>query len=179
MTKVIKIPIVGGNVALVDPSDAPLMREYKWHMGGHLSKYAKTSVGKSGVFMHRLIMDPPANMDVDHINGDPLDNRRANLRLATRSQNAANRTYTNSGTGYKGVYYYPSRERYQGTVRADGGRYRGPYRESAEDAARDHDALARGLFGAFATVNFPGPGERGVIPRHPEARTEKRGERKA
>jgi hypothetical protein len=54
--------------------------------------------------LHRLIIDAPIDKEVDHINGDPLDNRKSNLRLATHSQNMFNRGKTKVNTsGFKGV----------------------------------------------------------------------------
>jgi hypothetical protein len=67
--------------------------------------YTDRSNGRSQAFVHRLIMGFPEGMDVDHINGNALDNRRENLRVCTRSQNAMNKKLrSDSTTGYKGVY---------------------------------------------------------------------------
>tara|TARA_R100000995_G_scaffold71191_1_gene39828 strand:+ start:267 stop:914 length:648 start_codon:yes stop_codon:yes gene_type:complete len=67
--------------------------------------YTDRSNGRSQAFVHRLIMGFPEGMDVDHINGNGLDNRRENLRVCTRSQNAMNKKLrSDSTTGYKGVY---------------------------------------------------------------------------
>jgi hypothetical protein len=60
--------------------------------------------------MHRLILGIP-NSEVDHVNGNPLDNRRVNLRLATRAQNSANtRSRKNTTSKYKGVYWIDLRK---------------------------------------------------------------------
>lgn len=92
----------------------------------------------SRISVHRMILDAPAGMDVDHINHNPLDNRKENLRLVTTSQNLQNRSgaMTTSKTGVRGV----SRCSFTGKYRAVlglGGRYIHVGRfETLDDAAR-------------------------------------------
>jgi len=152
---------VGPEVTLVDACDAALVRENgPWHLGGTNSNYAKSY---QGGYLHRLIMAPGPDEFVDHINGDCLDNRRRNLRIATRSENCANTAVVLNSTGYKGVAVYPKKKkRYQARLCKHGQVFRGPYRATAEEAARDYDGLARGIHGPFAAVNFPIENERGV-----------------
>lgn len=164
MKRVYKIT-VGDTEATVDPMDAYLVREHRWHRGGTNDGYAATQLNGTTMYMHRLIMGAAPSEMVDHIDGNPLNNRRSNLRIVTRSQNAANISTTRNATGYKGVATFPSRGKYQGRVCKDGGTFRGPYRKTPEEAARDYDDMARGLFDGHATVNFPRAGERGVIAR--------------
>ena len=110
--------------------------------------------------MHRVVLQRvvgrPLTRDdiVDHINHNGLDNRRPNLRLATRSQNAANLgPYANNTSGYKGVDF--NRGKWRARIREGGVRYFLGYFETAEDAARAYDTKAHELFGEFASLNFP------------------------
>jgi hypothetical protein len=84
---------VGKHVVLVDDEDLPLVsRSRNWspvQSGRHV--YAIGYVGGKTVYMHRLITNAPKGMDVDHINHDSLDNRRANLRVCSHSENLLNR----------------------------------------------------------------------------------------
>lgn len=166
MSRVSKITLKTGEVASVDMSDIHLVKEYRWHRGGTKNQYAvayaREGRGKSPLYLHRLIMGAGDGEIVDHINGDPLDCRKANLRIVTRSQNAANRSVTKNPSGYRGVFYFPQRRKYQARVTCEGGVFRAPYRKAAKQAATDFDSLARALFGEFATYNFPRRGERGV-----------------
>lgn len=155
-----KIP-VSDNFALVDPCDAALVREYSWHLGGTDKRYARTS-SLGGQYMHRLIVAPGPGEFVDHVNGHCLDNRRVNLRIASRSDNAANIAITSNATGYKGVNFHPEKRTYQARLCKDGQIFRGPNRKKPEEAALDYDGLARGIHGPFAVVNFPIGTERGV-----------------
>jgi len=67
--------------------------------------HAHTGNGSNGCYIHRLVMGFPEGMDVDHINGNGLDNRKENLRVCSRSQNSMNKKLrSDSTTGYKGVY---------------------------------------------------------------------------
>lgn len=164
MSRVYKVK-VSDTEAMVDPSDAHLVRQYAWHRGGTKDGYAATTIKGKTTYMHRLILGAAASEIVDHIDGNPLNNRRSNLRIVTRSQNAANLAFSRNPYGFKGVCFYPEKNRYQGRVCKDSGTFRGPYRKTPEEAARDYDAMARGIHGDHTTYNFPLPGERGVIVR--------------
>ena len=166
MGKIARIKLKTGEVAFVDLNDAHLVREYSWHRGGTQNRYAvayaKKGRGKAPLYLHRLVMGAGDSDIVDHIDGHPLNNRKENLRIVTRSQNAANRSKTYNSSGYRGAFYFPSKQKYKARLTCDGGVFSGPYRATAEQAAHDWDALARALFGKHATFNFPRKGERGI-----------------
>src|SRR5262249_39337652 len=121
--------------------------------------YAKrsgiNSDGTHGIRLHRFILNAPPSVEVDHVNGDSLDNRRGNLRYSTRAQNNRNRGRTRANkSGFKGV----SRQRGGGGFRAQMTRdgvvyYLGKF-STAIDAALAYDAAARRLHGEFARTNF-------------------------
>jgi hypothetical protein len=96
---------------------------------------------------------------IDHINGDSLDNRRANLRLATPSQNAYNRAKIRSkkSSRYIGVYFEKATGRWTVKIRIGRGKRLWLGRFNSEiAAARAYDAAAKKYHKEFAVLNFPG-----------------------
>jgi len=110
--------------------------------------------------LHRFIMNAPKGKIVDHINGDGRDNRKENLRICTRSENARNQHCTPRGSiPYRGVDYYPRPKRvqhYRMTIKDPKTSQRmTSWHYSAELAALAYDELAKQYHGEFLTLNFP------------------------
>lgn len=146
-----------GEEILFDLDDLPLVSQLRWRVKPSSTsdaKYAKGDLapGKS-YFLHRYLLgirDP--RIHVDHINGDGLDNRRANLRLASRSQNMANRRAWGETSGFKGVTKIPYGFRFQLQF---GGEIR--LRGEAKDeiiAAMIYDHACEIYHGAYGRKNF-------------------------
>ena len=93
---------------------------------------------------------------VDHRNTDSLDNRRANLRLATHSQNSCNsrRDKSNTYSRYRGVSFSKRKQKWFAAIRADGKKTWLGYFDSEEDAAKAYDTAAKKYHGEYATLNF-------------------------
>lgn len=155
---VCQISVRPDRTALVDDEDFDRLGPRGWRViTGYARKKFKCADGKRHWFgMHRLVIHAPAGVDVDHVNGDPFDNRRANLRLANDSLNAANRrllTAVNT-SGFRGVVFHRLLGKWQAGIKCRGRSiYLGVF-ASPEDAARAYDAAARRLFGEFARCNF-------------------------
>lgn len=100
------IPLTQGKLAVVDDEDYEWLSSFKWHYNEAAG--ARRKVNGKHVLMHRVIMGSPSGLDVDHRDHDRLNNRRSNLRVATRSQNQANRSLTLKGTAtnVKGVTFH-------------------------------------------------------------------------
>jgi hypothetical protein len=162
-----EIPLSQNLVALVDDEDYDrVMAAGKWSaIRGRSTFYARKSVARPGgargaISLHTYLTGWPL---VDHINGDGLDNRRANLRPATGAQNMHNRRLNRDNkTGFKGVSWDAQRGRWRADINLNGRRKFLGYHEAPEAAAHAYDEAARSLHGEFATVNFPTAGERGA-----------------
>ena len=116
--------------------------------------YAKTKTRRAGgnLYMHSLIT---GFAEVDHWDGDGLNNRRSNLREVTHAQNMGNaRKQYGCSSQYKGVYW--GGKKWQAQIGVNHGtRYLGRF-VNEEDAARAYDAAALEAWGEFARLNFPG-----------------------
>jgi hypothetical protein len=159
-----KIPLTQGKFAIVDPQDYERLAKYKWHLSkSPTSSYAarRQYSGPGGlrkkIWMHREVIDIPKHMLCDHVNGNGLDNRAANLRPATISQNLCNRPKTKARTRskYKGLEWDKIQRKWKVRVQHNGRKiYLGSFAKEI-DAAKAYDEKAKVLFGQFAYLNFP------------------------
>ena len=122
-------------------------------------KYAK-GTNRVEVFtrIHRLLLGATnPKMQVDHINGNKLDNRKENLRLATNQQNQHNvGKRKNNTSGYKGVSWYRKRKKWKAAIKHNKKSIHLGYYDTPEEASRAYDKAAVEFFGEFAHLNFPG-----------------------
>jgi len=155
------IPLTKGAVATVDAADYDEIAACMWHVKSWRGKqYAMRTVKRNGVkrtfYMHRVLMQPGPGLEIDHIDGDGLNNRRTNLRVVTRSQNQKNmRHHRDSLNPYKGIHRDKARQVWVGTIWvAPHNIYLGGFAEP-KDAALAYDEAALRYYGPFALVNFP------------------------
>lgn len=150
------IPIVesgargrGVGYAQIDEADYNLVGHHKWTMA---MGYAQARIDGEFVFMHRLILAAPkGGLFVDHINGDRLDNRRCNLRLADHRQNQWNSRITcRNKTGAKGVA--KRGELYRARICANGRQIELGLFHTIEEAHAAYVGACRAIRGEFANV---------------------------
>lgn len=159
MTK--EVALSKGKVAIVDDEDFDRVSEYRWFYRGLHGRssveYAIRTFYRDGkhrtVYLHRFILDAPHGVEVDHIDRNGLNNRRSNIRLATRSLNEANKDHPLGKSGFRGVH--PMRSKWRGQIMVNQVTYRSTYFSDPVDAARWYDEQARKHFGEFARLNFP------------------------
>ena len=144
-------------VILVDDDDYSLLASVKWYpgLGGRARGYIQ-GVGRVEMAKYLTRYMP----EVEHIDRNPLNNQRANLRPATRAQNQRNRNnFKNNTSGYKGVSYIkrkpPLRKPWRARIRIDGVLKGLGYFDSAEAAAMRYDEVAIESWGEYASPNFP------------------------
>ena len=151
------IKLTKGQVALVDDGSFNLLSQYRWHAGKNPNGkfYARRKSNGENEHMHRMILNAPNGLDVDHVNGDSLDNRRANLRLCTRSENNMNRgVQCNNSSGYKGVTWNKRKNKFCAQIRKEKRHYHCGYFDKPKDAAISYDMVALMLYGDFAITNI-------------------------
>lgn len=156
-----KIPLTKGKFAIVDDEDYEWLNKYKWQADkiGN-TYYAVRVVSQRGdrqkIYMHRCIMGAIRGQEIDHRNGNGLDNKKNNLRFCTRKQNLQNQKPHNGSSKYKGVSWFKWEA---------GGKWRAKIQinyktihlglfNDETDAAKAYDEKAKEIFGEFARPNF-------------------------
>jgi hypothetical protein len=149
----------GPRLLLLDDQDAHYYFAHTWHLtAGRHTLYVKRTFQRPGfkknIALHREIVGAIGPVIVDHINGNGLDNRRANLRVCRHRENLRNQPPRGERTSqYKGVYWVPSRKKWAVTMNVNGktkafGRYR-----SEQEAALAYNRAAKKYHGDFAWLN--------------------------
>lgn len=150
------VELTQGYTAEIDFSDWWKVKDYSWfaHVRSH-TVYACSSWPKGHTtYMHSLIRPAPPGLWVDHIDGNGLHNRWNNLRHATPKQSNANAYRVQNATGYVGVSETPA-GMWRARARKGGVRFHIGVFDTAEEAARAHDAWTLAEYGEFAVLNFP------------------------
>lgn len=148
---------------IVDESDTGILRSHHWSIQRnrqsetyYVYRQVRTGGHRRKIYLHRELMGATAGYQVDHINGDGLDNRRINLRLCTNVENSYNRKPSSrSKTGLKGVYK-TSRGKWAACCSSSGRTLHLGIYPTSVDAARAYDVYAVEHYGEFAWLNFPG-----------------------
>lgn len=145
---------------LIDANDFDEVRRFKWHFHGQIGNgYAARNISTGSIprqkvlRLHRELSGVGPDRRVDHRNGDPLDNRRCNLRVATPLENGRNIHRTTGRSKFKGVCWNPVKRHWKATIRVVGKRVYLGSSQTEEGAARLYDAAAREHFGEFAYTN--------------------------
>ncbi len=143
--------------AKVDPDDYQTVSQYNWHLYESISRnyYAVRYEERRYIKMHRVIMNAPKGVIVDHKDGDGLNNTKDNLRFATYAQNSYNKkTGKNGSSRYRGVHLIKETGKYRAKISYNRIRKHLGYFETEEDAARAYDRAAKIYHGEFAILNF-------------------------
>lgn len=154
------IPLTQGRVAVIDFDDFEKVRGMKWYAHKERRRFyacrEDCATGKR-VYLHRLLIAGSPGLQVNHINGDGLDNRQENLQVCTLQQNsfAHQHKRKNTSSKYRGVSWDNQNERWRANIKLNGkliflGRF-----EEELYAANAYDTAAIKYFGEYAAPNFP------------------------
>lgn len=152
-----------GKVTVVDDDVYEWASKFKWHaLKMREAFYAARTTSKklegkkANVLLSREIMKPSKGLQIDHKDGDSLNNRRENLRIATEQQNkwAYRKPNKRGSSKYRGVRWYAPNQKWQARIQCAGEEIYLGYFVVEEDAALAYDEAAKKYFGEFACPNF-------------------------
>lgn len=152
------IELTQGKVALVDDKDYKMVAQRKWSAlkpkGNGRAWYAIARQGAGKILMHRFILGLTGKKQVDHKNGDGLDNRRCNMRICSNGQNQHNRMGQGKKSKFKGVKKEQRQKDTWGARIKTNGKaiWLGTFRDEKQ-AAKAYDTAALKYFGEFALTN--------------------------
>ena len=153
------IELTKNMVALVEDRDFEWLNQWKWFTDKRRSTFyaARKTRKPNGQWtttrMHRVIMQAQKGQQIDHRNGNGLDNRRFNLRFCTHTQNQQNREPQKSRSRYKGVCWHKRNKKWQAQIKGNKKHYLGCF-DNEIKAAEAYNRKASELFGEFANLNI-------------------------
>lgn len=150
-----KIILPQNKIALISTVDYRRVSEYKWYLQKDaLTYYAFTNIDLKHISMSAFIKGKKPGFEIDHADGNGLNNQRRNLRYVTHSQNSMNRKPRKNCTSkYKGVWFNTERSIWQVSIRKNYKRFfLGSY-HIEEDAAKAYNKAAKNKFGKYAKLN--------------------------
>jgi len=160
------IPLTQGQVTLVDASDYNWLNRWKWY--AHYSPHGRTfyalrnipekGKGKQRTLrMARAILGAKPSEIVDHVNHNTLDNRRANLRIVTASQNQQNQRLlsAHNTSGFRGVSWHQVTRKWGASIKINRKQMHLGLFTSPQEGAAAYDRAAREWHQGFTPLNFP------------------------
>ena len=155
-----RIKLTKGQFALVDNEDFDKLNQWKWQIqNDRRTFYARTRqrIGKKrpSFRMHRVIMKAKKGQQIDHRDGNGLNNQKSNLRFCTRSQNHMNEGPRGGTSKFKGVSWHKRIKKWTCQIKSSQRQRHIGYFDNEIEAAKAYDRAAIELFGEFARPNFP------------------------
>jgi hypothetical protein len=147
-----------GQSALLDSRDHAYARQFSWWFDGKYAVRALPRRGKKNSPLQLLqvfILGKKEGFEIDHRDGDGLNNTRKNLRWATHSQNLANRPKPKGcfTSRFKGVSWHTQRGKWRASIKVNYKQISLGLWDDEKDAARAYNIFARRFFGCFAKLN--------------------------
>lgn len=151
------IKLKSQDLVIIDDEDYEKVSQFKWFADKRLRTiYAKRNT-PFRIYLHRFLLNPTKTQEIDHINGNGLDNRKSNLRVSTHSQNKRNsKKYISNKAGYKGVYKPKKKNHYRAQISIDGKTRQIGCFKTPEEAASAYNKYVLKIEPKFAKINFGG-----------------------
>ncbi len=148
--------LIKGHEILIDDADLSIIDGWVWRLhqiktNTYVRGYQKGKWKQKHFYMHRVLLNAQEGEDVDHRNGNGLDNRRCNIRTCTRTQNNGNMHAVRSKTSpYKGVDFYARTKNWRARITKDGKTHSLGYFDDIEAAAKAYRKKSLELYGEFS-----------------------------
>lgn len=138
-----------------DAADYHKVRDFTWYINKRNGRISTTYVMDSkGTKLHQVLLKIPKGFEVDHIDLNPMNNCRSNLRICTHQQNQCNQAeQANNTSGITGVSYYPPRKKYRARIKASHYDIHLGYFESFVEAVQARNEGIKLMFGEFGRLN--------------------------
>lgn len=149
--------VIKNHKVLVDDEDVGRVLQHSWYLEkSNYHSYFRSRINGKLIRLHRFIINPKPDEQVDHINGNTFDNRKSNLRVCTARQNSRNmKKHVDNHSGFKGVYFRPKQPKKPWAVYIKteiSTKYLGSY-PTKEQAAEAYNKAAIELYGEYAKLN--------------------------
>ena len=150
-----KIKLTNNKYTLVDDEDYKYLSQFKWiYRRGYATRFVYFKNSNKGYALHREVIKVKKNQMLDHINRNTLDNRKNNLRICNKAQNAMNcKIHKHNTSGYKGVSWFRTSKKWRAYIVISNKQKHLGLFKTKKDAAIAYNTSAKKLFGEFANLN--------------------------
>lgn len=151
-----EVKLSKGQVSFIDDDDYERVVKFKWNHG---TRCVQSNNGLSTIKLHRFILNAQPGQEIDHIDGNVLNNQKSNLRFCTHQENSRNRKSWGKSkflgvTVFKQKNKYETKIKYRATIVSDGKQISLGLYDNEIDAAKQYDKFAKIYHGDYANLNF-------------------------
>lgn len=151
--KSVEVTATNGMKFYIDKTDETIARKHKWHICTNSSGYY-TVLSSKRILLYQLLLGFPKDCEIDHIDLNPLNNRRSNLRICTHQQNQMNQPLqSNNTSGVTGVRYYKARSKFVARLKICQKDIHLGYYDTFQEAVQARNVGMECMFGEYGRYN--------------------------